>query len=238
MRRRGGLRRSAKTACCQILRDQLIAAAGAAVEIEEAREVHVHAGDEQPVGRHHVEGALARRDRGLRIDVRLHVDARPARLHVGHVHDVAPDEKLLALRCDHVAGVAGRVAVERHRGDAGKHLARRFAAAILIRHDLLARPAEEAHLLPLGRARHRGIVVPVRDVALRHHQLDMRIDRLAVRVGQPVGVIRMHVGEDDGVDLRRHRRRPPRCAWAYARASGPCCAASRYRPARCARRSG
>src|SRR6266568_3683222 len=86
---------------------------------------------------------------------------------------------LVASRGAQIARVPGCMTVGRHGGDAGKYLALRLAALIMIGRDLLACPAEVAHLLALGRAPHRGIVEPVRDVALRDDEFDMRIDRLA-----------------------------------------------------------
>ena len=127
------------------------------------------------VGRHLIHDALARRDRGLRRRRPAPCRPRDGASGCPGCGRMSPQiSKLLALRGDQIAGVAGRVPVERHRGDAGKHLALRLAALVLVRRDLLARPAEEAHLLALGRARHRGIVEPVLHVALRDHQLDMR----------------------------------------------------------------
>src|SRR5258708_5092057 len=62
------------------LRDQIVAAIRAVIEVEETRKVHMHAGREQAVGGHHVHGALARYDRGCAIDIRLHEHVRLAGL--------------------------------------------------------------------------------------------------------------------------------------------------------------
>src|SRR6516165_6935693 len=85
--------------------NELIAGA-AAHEMSEAGKVQVHAGDRQPVSRHHVEHAPARDRRGVRIGVELHAHFRTCGLYLWHVHRVAPDQQLLVAGTDKERRVA------------------------------------------------------------------------------------------------------------------------------------
>src|ERR1700730_8117926 len=74
----------------------------------------------------------------------LHTNLRPSSLHLGHVHGVAPDQKLLLSRTDHEGGMTRRVAGAWDGGDPREAFALlEEAPAILVGRDLIAPGLEE-----------------------------------------------------------------------------------------------
>jgi hypothetical protein len=136
-----------------------------------------------------------------RIDHDGHVRAR--HLHLGHVHRVAPDQQLFVAGRDEKRRMPGRVAVRRNGGHARKDLAgAEQAHAVAIGRHLLACLLEEHLFLPLGAARHGGIVVPMARLVLVHHQLGIgEVAPAGGKVGEPRRMVRMHVREQDRLDL-------------------------------------
>ena len=161
-------------------------------------------------------------------------------LHFRHMHGVAPDHQLVVAGGDQKRGVARRVAEARHRGDAGKHLARREQPRpLLVGRDLLAAGLEIELLAALVGLRHRAVVEPVLRLVLVHDEFGVRKEQRAVRhVGQPRGMIGMHVGEQHGVDRLRHRCRRARGCAAPSRRSAAGNCRSRCRRSRCGPWSG
>ena len=128
-------------------------------QVGEAREVQVHAGDDQPVGRHHVELLSAR---GRRASASVSNSMHDLRRASGPpaMHRVAPDEQLPVAGADHERGVGGRVAGARDGGDAGEDLALlEKSPAVLVRR-LLARGLETASPGLRSRLRYLGVVEP------------------------------------------------------------------------------
>src|SRR6185437_10289590 len=76
----------------------------------------------QPVGDHSLEGLLAgfACQRQVYIEEEARIGLR--RLEGREMHDVAPQEELLAAALDHVAAMTGRMARQRHHRDARSHL--------------------------------------------------------------------------------------------------------------------
>jgi hypothetical protein len=92
-----------------------------------------------------------------------------------------------------------------HRGHAWKYFAlSKQPRPVLVGRDLLAAGLEIEFPGPLICSAHRAIVEPVRRFVFVHDQFRVWKQQLAVRhVGQSCGMIRMHVGEQDGIDRRR-----------------------------------
>ena len=92
-----------------------------------------------------------------------------------------------------------RMAVQRHRGDARKHLDAAGEAVhhVVIRRHLLSGALEIQFLRAFAGPRHRRVVLPVARLVLVHHQLGIGKQFCArLRIGQPGRVVRMHVRQD------------------------------------------
>ena len=120
------------------------------------------------------------------------------------MHGIAPDQQLFVAGLDLIDGVAGRVAVRRHGDHAREHFLflRERPHPRLIGAHLLARALEIEHFLAIRALGHGRIVFPVRQFVLVADQFGILVERLpGLPVAQARGMVRMHVGQHDRVDL-------------------------------------
>src|SRR5689334_1682384 len=170
------------------LKVQLIAdrdpAIGAATALHHAQagERHVVAGDERPVGRRHVEHALARRRRLLLVVVDVELPVRPLERHDVVAAGVGPDQQPLALALDVVGHHAGRMAGHVDRADAARDLVARLdeAGTVGERH----RDLDEQLAIELARLAHVLAALPEIELGRAEHVARIGKHRLAA-LGQP-----------------------------------------------------
>lgn len=151
---------------------------------------HLHAGG-QGLGGHAVE---------------FDGDLRLGELHGGVVHDVTPDEQLLALGLEQVTGVTRGVAVGLDGTHARQDLVGAGVGAQAVglhvgRHRVLGR-LEEA-LCGRGRLGHHRRVEPVVGIRLRDVHLGIGEGHLPLGRAQAANVVTVQVGQQDGIDLFR-----------------------------------
>ena len=82
----------------------------------------VHAGDQSSAGGYRFENGTAGGDRFLLIDIKLDCNARLGELDGVGVHQITPDQQVLAFRFDGIGAVSRRVTVGRHGAKAGHQL--------------------------------------------------------------------------------------------------------------------
>ncbi len=161
------------------------------------------AGDPELVGGHTIEHAPAHRTGRLRIDVEDQRGIGTGDLDRREMNEIAPDQQALVARLDEPAGMTRRMAGEQHRRHARQHLA----------------IAHGAHALTIGRGRHARLgdiaadalagaarlvaVEPECRLRLVQQELCVGIDGASVIVDQPVGMVGMDVGQQDGIDAFR-----------------------------------
>ena len=192
----------------------------------------MHSGNQLPIGRHHVEHPLPRRCRGVRIGIEFYRHLGPGYLDIRHMHDIAPDQQRLLAGRDHVAAMSRGVPVQKHRGDARKHLdaaGERVHHVVIGRH-LLARtleielPCTFARPSPLPRRRSSG-AARFRARPVRHWETacDRSLD-LSVRPSDPGAC-----GSAAPSRYRRDRCRPRPGSAAACRRWGEDSRPSRFR---------
>ena len=101
--------------------------------------------------------------------------------------------------------MAGRVTVQRDRGDTREHLlgTSECAGDIVIRRDLFASALKVKLLRPFAGATHRAIVAPVFRLVLVHDQFSVGKEFAAgFWISQAGGVVRMHMRQHHGIDVR------------------------------------
>ena len=100
--------------------------------------------------------------------------------------------------------MAWRVSMHEDRSHAGKYFLflRKGPGLVVVRGNLLPRALEIHFLGPFTGAAHGAIVMPMLWFVFVHHQLGIRKEFPAgFRIGQTGGVIRMHMRQDDRVDV-------------------------------------
>ena len=169
----------------------------------ERRERQVAAGEQEAIGRHHVEHPLAVGERRRRIGVEPHRAFRIGKLQRQAMHDVAEDQEVAARRRHPHHAVADGVAVAGDRADA-----RREFGAVLVEAELagggigfdgvdgeIEEAAEFFRRLAANIGRSPERVVVLVDVERR-----VRKQHLVVAGDDAGDVVGMRMGDDDGVD--------------------------------------